>query len=141
MADATVGKVGTIVKEEPTLRFSKSGKPFVKFSLQVKPYVPRGEPQPEAIYYEVTAFGSLAEHIAQSRHKGDRVVVVGTGKLDRWTGNDGQERTTKTILADGVGPDERFVLATIHEPEAATRPVAAPRQAAQPEYAEDEEPF
>lgn len=137
MADAIVGKVGNIVKADPVLTFSKTGKPIVKFSLQVKPYVPRDQPQLDPIYYEVTAFGSLAEHVAQSRRKGDRVVVVGTGKLDTWTGRDGQPRTTKVIIADAIGPDERFVIAFTQEPEATSTPVAAP----QPVYAKDEEPF
>ena len=35
-----VAKIGNIVREDPILRFSKAGKPFAKFSLQVKPYVP-----------------------------------------------------------------------------------------------------
>lgn len=111
--DAAVVKIGTIVKEDPSLRFSKAGRPFTKFSLQVKPYVPKGQPAAEAVYYEVTCFGSTAENVAESMRKGYRVIVIGTGKLETWTGNDGNERTTKTILADEIGPSLRFVTATL----------------------------
>lgn len=60
------------------------------------------------MFYEVTTFGTLAENVAQTMAKGDRVIVTGRGELDRWTGKDGQERTTKKVLADACGPDLRF---------------------------------
>lgn len=113
MAEGTlVGKVGSVVKEDPMLKFSPKGTPYAKFSLQVKPYTPKGAPAAEAVYYEVTAFGSLAENVAETIHKGQRVVVVGEGKVEEWTGNDGEVRTTKVIIAEGVGQDLRFVTTT-----------------------------
>lgn len=128
-------KVGTIVKEDPILRFSGAGKPFTKFSLQVKPYSKEG-PTPEALYYEVTCFGTLAEHVAECMKKGYRVGVIGTGKLDEWTSQTtGKSGTTKVILADSVGPDLRFVTAVL---QSATPAVTQP---AAPVYATDEEPF
>lgn len=134
MADGPlVAKVGSIVKQDPELRYSPAGKAFCKFSLQVKPYAPKGETQPEAVYYEVTAFGSLGEHVAESLRKGHRVAVIGIGKLDTWTGKDGAERTTKEILADAVGPDLRFVTAELHEAEKGAKP--------EPQYSEAEAPF
>ena len=139
MPDGTlVAKIGNIVREDPILRFSKAGKAFAKFSLQVKPYVPKGEPPVEATYYEVTAFGSLAEHVAECMKKGYRVGVIGTGKLETWIDKQNQERTTKTILADFVGPDLRFVTAELHGNDNTPAP---PARAPEPEYAEDEEPF
>ena len=109
-----VAKIGTIVKAEPVLQFGKTNsKPYAKFSLAVTPSVPEGQEKQPAQYYEVIAFDSLAEHIAESLHKGYRVLVIGTGKTDVWTGKDGKERTTKTILADAVGPDLRFVNAIV----------------------------
>lgn len=113
MSEGLVAKIGTIVKKAPELRFSPKGVAVTKFSLAVKPYVPKGEPQPETTFYEVTAFGSLAEHVAETLDKGHRALVIGTGKLETWTGKDGKERTTKTIIADGVGPDLRFVSAKL----------------------------
>lgn len=130
-----VAKVGNIVKEDPILRFSNAGKPFAKFSLQVKPYVPKGQEQPEPTYYEVTCFGSLAEHVAESIHKGHRVGVFGTGKVETWDDKQtGEQRSKKVILADFVGPDLRFVTAELHEAKPSTTPVPSP-------YEEGEEPF
>ncbi|HEX6395752.1 MAG TPA: single-stranded DNA-binding protein [Acidimicrobiales bacterium] len=73
-------------------------------------------------------FGSLAEHVAASLQKGDRVGVVGKGEVETWTGKDGVERHKKEILADGVGPDLRFVKVGVNR-----------RQPAQ--QGMDEEPF
>lgn len=121
----TVAKIGNVVKQDPELQFSVGGKAFTRFSLAVKPYVPKGQPQPETQYYEVTAFGSLAENVAECLHKGNRVVVVGDGKTETWTGKDGKERTSKVILAEAIGPDLRFVVATLNAPD---KGVTAPTQ-------------
>ena len=105
------------VSRDPEMRFSKAGKPWCKFGLAVNPYVPNGEEKPPPVFYEVTAFGTLAENICESITKGMRIVVKGTGKLNKWTGNDGQERTTKEITAEAVGPDLRFALVTVEKNE------------------------
>lgn len=114
----TVAKIGNVTRP-PELNFSKNDKPFAKFGIAVNPYVPKGQEQPPATFYDVVTFGSLAENVCQTVHKGHRVVVIGEGKEETWTGKDGKERTTKTILAEGVGPDLRFVVAEIHKPEEA----------------------
>lgn len=132
-----VAKIGNVVKEDPMLRFGKNGKPFAKFSLQVKPYAPKDEPQPETVYYEVTAFGSLAEHVAQCVVKGNRVVVVGNGKIETW--GDNNEHSKKVILADGVGHDLRFITAAPYQ---STEPTPqAPTLKPEPVYETEEEPF
>lgn len=128
-----VAKVGTVVKKGVELRFSAAGKPFAKFSLAVKPYVPKDQPQPETLYYDVTAFGTLAEHVAACINGSDRVVVLGLGKVESWTAKDGTERESKVIIADAIGPDLRFCGADIHRERRGPMTV--------PSYAENEEPF
>lgn len=116
--DPLVAKIGNVTKKRPTLRYSDSGKAYAKFDLAVTPYAPPGEPKPETVYYQVTAFGSLAENIAASVDKGHRVLVVGRGKTEIWPAKDNYpERTVKVILADGVGHDLRFVVSSITEPD------------------------
>jgi single-strand DNA-binding protein len=110
----STAKIGNVTRE-PELRFGKSGVAWTTFGLAVRPYVPKGEPElePETSFYEIVCFATLAEHVAESLVKGDRVLVVGRGELEKWTGKDGVERTTKKILADGVGPDLRFTSAEL----------------------------
>ena len=124
MTDATpTAKVGNVTRD-PELKVSAKGTAFATFGLAVTPYVPKDEPKPETTFYEVVVFGTLAEHCAESLTKGDRVVVVGKGELDKWTGKDGVERTTKKIVADAIGPDLRFASVKIERTER-REPVAA----------------
>jgi hypothetical protein len=39
--------------------------------------------------------------------------VIGNGELEHWTDEECKARTTKKIVASGVGPDLRFTVATI----------------------------
>ena len=107
-------KVGTL-STDPELRTSAAGKPYLRVRLAVKPFVTGADQEPETLFYDVVAFGSLAEHTAKSLHKGDRIVVVGTGKRNTWTGRDGHERTTNEIVADGLGPDLRFASIALEQ--------------------------
>lgn len=84
-------------------------------------------------YYDVTCFRDLAEHAAECLSKGMRVVVVGRGEVETWTGDDGEERTSKKIVADGIGPDLRWATASVEKVSKGGR--------ARAEVADDEEPF
>jgi single-strand DNA-binding protein len=106
-SESPTAKVG-ILSTDPELRTSAVGKPYLRVRLAVKPFVSGADRQPEMSFYDVVEFGSLAEHAATSLHKGDRVVVIGTGKQSTWRGRHGQERITKEIIAHGLGPDLRF---------------------------------
>jgi single-stranded DNA-binding protein len=57
----------------------------------------------------VVCFGSLAENVCETCHKGSHVVVAGRLEDDTWTGRDGIERVSEKIIADAVGLDLRFV--------------------------------
>jgi len=45
-----------------------------------------------AIFYEATTWGALAEHLADSAHKGDRVIVHGSTHDEEWTDREGMTR-------------------------------------------------
>lgn len=103
-----VAKCGTIGKDLTTGEGQTTN--WCRFSIAVEsPAIPgdwNGEKQTE--WYEASAFGSLATHAAESFLKGDRVLIIGKGEIETWTGRDNKERTSKRILADSVGPDVRF---------------------------------
>ena len=81
--------------------------------LSVKPYVAGVDVQPEAEFYDLVAFGSLAENVAETCGKGDRLVVTGKIEDETWVGRDGVERTTTKLVADGIGPSGAEVMAAI----------------------------
>ena len=115
MTDSTtVGLVGNLT-DDPELRFSNAGKPYARGRISVKPYVKGAAEQPEAVFYDVICFGSLAENVAESCCKGSRVIVAGKLEEETWTGRDGVERIASKLIADAIGPDLRFTTATINQ--------------------------
>jgi len=115
---ARVAKVGNITRT-PELGYGQgSGKAYARFGIAVNKPKVKGDWAGEQVteFYEVSCFGSLAEHVAESLRKGQRVVVVGRGELEHWSGDDGTGRTTKKIVAEAVGPDLRFTAAIASAP-------------------------
>ena len=52
-------------------------------------------------WWQVTAFGKVAEALADTLHKGDLVIVEGRVKQREWE-KDGVKRTTAEVTADEV---------------------------------------
>jgi single-strand DNA-binding protein len=119
-----------------SLKFSTKGTAWVTFGLAVRRYTPKDVPKPPTKFFDVVAFGSLAEHCAECLTVGDRVVVVGKSSLERYTGRDGVESVTEKIAADAVGVDLRFVTVQVERIER-RKPAPVPSDG----YAADEEPF
>ena len=67
-------------------------------------------------FYELTMFRDLAENAAISLAKGTRVVVVGNAELKHWTDEQGQERSSKGILVNAIGPDLRWAAVALQRP-------------------------
>lgn len=101
-----VGNVGN-VKE---LKHSQQGKPFIKFSVawseRVRDTTGAYVDGPNT-WVQCTAFGKLAESIADNLQKGNRVVVSGQMKAEEWSRDTGPE-TVVTLAADAVGVDLTF---------------------------------
>ncbi len=55
-----------------------------------------------ANYFDVTAFGSLAEHCAKYLAKGRQIVVDGRLHWREWQARDGQRREAVGVVADSV---------------------------------------
>jgi single stranded DNA-binding protein len=103
-----VGKVGNVTRD-PVLELGKdSGKPYCRFGIAVDSAIDGDWSNKKTEFFEVTAFGSLAENVCTTIAKGTRVVVVGRGEVECWVDDDGNARETRRILADGVGVDLRF---------------------------------
>jgi single-strand DNA-binding protein len=109
-----VAKVGNLTRE-PELRFAPSGTAIVSTSLAVDRPKVAGDwaGERETSFYEVTAFGSLGEHVVESLPKGTRVVVIGNAEIEHWVDREGRPRTTKRIIANAIGPDLRWARAAV----------------------------
>jgi single-strand DNA-binding protein len=133
----SVTKIGNLTRD-PELRFGAKGTAFTRVGLAVsrpkKPGDWKGEQLTE--FYEVTAFGEVAEHAAECLEKGMRVVVVGRPELEHWQDDTGAERTTKRIAARELSPSLRW--ATLRVERVARTSGAATNGY---EVTHDEEPF
>jgi len=110
------GIVGNVTRD-PELRYAKSGAAVASFAVAVRPWVPGGGEQPVQ-FHEVVTFGSLAENVAERVRKGARVCVVGRWQDRQWTDKAGDPRVTTELVAEGVGPDLRFVSGSNGRPNA-----------------------
>ena len=68
----------------------------------------------------MVAWGSLAENLADSVHRGDRVVVE--GRLDQrgWENNQGEKRSKIEITANEVAPSLRWATVEISKNQRST---------------------
>lgn len=99
----TIHVVGNLTNA-PELRYTQSGKAVA--NLTVAENTGRDD-QKRTHYHRVTAWGDLAENIA-NLDKGQRVVVIGRLEQRDWQDKDGNNRKDWDITADEVSPSLRF---------------------------------
>jgi single-strand DNA-binding protein len=110
----TVSVVGNLTRE-PELRFTPAGKAVADFGVAVNTRRKDGDNwvdgDPE--FYDVTAWGTLAENVAESLEKGARVVVVGRLRYETWQTDGGENRSKVKVTAEAIGPDLRWATAEV----------------------------
>ena len=65
------------------------------------------------VFYEGTAWGALAENLAESLRKGDRLLVHGSTYDEEWTDRDGMTRVKHVIQVTVAGASLRYATAQI----------------------------
>jgi single-strand DNA-binding protein len=124
-------KINGNLTSDPELRFGNSGKAYVRLRVAES----RGEGK-ESNFYDVTAFESLAENVADSLHKGDRVVIDGYFDAARtYQTGAGETRIALDVIANEVTASLRFATVTI------VRKIADTPFVTQTVYETEEEPF
>lgn len=103
---------------DPELRYTPDGTPTTSFAVAVSRRVKdsTGEWKDQLDgFFDCVAWRSLAEHVADSVSKGNRVVVTGRLQQRRWEAKDGSKRTSIEIVADDVGASVRFATAEVRK--------------------------
>jgi single-strand DNA-binding protein len=157
--DNTVTITGNAGRE-PELRFTPSGQAVANFGVAVsRRWMNRqtNEWEEATSWIDVTAWGQLAENVAESVGRGTRVTV--TGRLDQrsWETDNGEKRSKVEVVADDVAISLRWATASVQRNE--RRDGGAPsgsgdqqggrsfgssggdQQQQPPAYQPDEEPF
>ena len=115
MTDNTVTIAGNVTRE-PELRSTPNGQATATFGIAVnRTWTDRQsqERRESTSFFDVVAWGSLAENAATSLAKGTRVVV--TGRLDQrsWETQEGDKRSKVEITADDLAPSLRWATAEV----------------------------
>ena len=108
--------VGNLVAD-PEPRVSQAGKPWVTFRIASTPRVrdkqsgdwSDGEP----LWLGCRAYGDMADNIAASLAKGQRVLVQGRLTQRSYTDSQGQQRTSLDLEVEEIGPSLRFATASV----------------------------
>lgn len=100
---------------DPELRYTGSGLPVVDFTIGVS----RAEYRDGALqnitdgFFRCVGFRRLAENVAKSMKKGNRVIVAGKLVQRKFEDAEGNKRSTIEMQVSHVGPDLQFQSASV----------------------------
>ena len=108
--DNTVTVVGNVTRD-PELRFTPGGAPVASFGLAWN----RKDQNDEEVvsFFDITCWRNLAENVAESITKGQRVIVYGRLDQRSWENQEGERRSKVEIVADEVAPSLVWATAEI----------------------------
>ena len=105
MANFNFNKVmlGGRLTADPELKQTQSGIPVASFSIAVnRRFGTRDGSQPQADFFNVTAWRATAEFVSRYFKKGSSIFVVGTIQNRSWTDPQGMKHYATDIVADEV---------------------------------------
>ena len=93
-----IGNLG----RDPEMRFTPSGRPVTSFSVAVNRSwnTPEGERREETEWFNVIAWGNLAETCKQYLSKGRLVYVEGRLQTRRWEDAEGKKHFSTEVVAN-----------------------------------------
>ena len=113
--DNTVTVIGNVTRD-PELRYLNSGTALASFGVAWNNrYKDRnGEQVEDTSFFDVTCWRDLADNVAESISKGDRVIVYGKLEQRSWETQEGEKRSKVEIVADEV-PSLRWATAQVNK--------------------------
>lgn len=101
--------------DDPEMRFTSSGTAVANLRVaSTRRWTGRdGQQQEETTFLNVNAWRDLAENVAESLTKGDRVVVLGRIKVRSYENREGQTVWVTEIEADEIAPSLRWARAKV----------------------------
>lgn len=101
---------------DPELRFTPQGRPVAQFTVASNERYKDGQGQwvdGPTSFVRCNAWADLAEHVAESVAKGDRVMVSGTLRQRDYETKEGEKRTIWEVHAAEVGAALRYATVKI----------------------------
>ncbi len=120
-----------------TVRYSQSGSAIASFSVvsSEKFKTQSGEQKENTTFIDVTAFGRLGEICNQYIRKGSKIYIDGKIKQEKWTAQDGTNRSKHAITMDSMemldsksdqsqAPSNGYIQPAQSAPKAAPQPTS-----------------
>ena len=104
MANFNLNKVilGGRLTADPELKQTQSGVPVVSFGVAVNRKYSKDAQQPEADFFNVTAWRETAEFLCRYFRKGSSVCIIGSIQNRSWTDRQGVKRYATDVIADEI---------------------------------------
>ena len=101
---AQVTVVGNLTAE-PEIKTTKTGSSVLKVGVAVNRRWKnkQDEWEEEVSFFDVNAWGELADNVASSLSKGSRVIVSGRLEQQSWENKEGQKQSKVVLVADDIG--------------------------------------
>jgi single-strand DNA-binding protein len=117
MAGDTIITVVGNLTDDPELRFTPSGAAVANFTVASTPRFFDKQANEwrdgEAMFLRCSIWRQAAENVAESLHKGFRVVVQGRLKQRSFETREGEKRTVIELEVDEIGPSLRYATAKV----------------------------
>lgn len=92
--------IGRLVRE-PQVRYLDSGTALAQFTLAYNRRYRKGDAwQEETSFFDVIAYGKLAERIMDKLNRGELIVVEGRLRQDRWQTSQGEQKSKVRIICE-----------------------------------------
>lgn len=117
MAGETIITVIGNLTDDPELKFTPSGAAVANFTVASTPRTFDKQTNEwkdgDALFLRCAAWRQLAENVAESLQKGQRVIVTGALRVRQYERQDGTKGTSVEMNVDEVGPSLRFATAKV----------------------------
>lgn len=114
--ETVITVVGNLV-DDPELRFTPAGAAVAKFKVASTPRTFDKQANEwrdgEALFLTCSVWRQAAEHVAESLHKGMRVIAQGRLKQRSFEDKEGTKRTVFELDVEEVGPSLRYATARV----------------------------
>lgn len=135
-----IGNLGA----DPELKYTPNGKAVVTLRVADTPRnLDRSSGQwvnGETDWVTVVAWENLAENVAASLKKGDKVVVMGSYRAEKFTDKEKVERVTRKLVATEISPSLTYAKVTVEKQQASSNDGGNRNSAPAPAY-DDDAPF
>jgi single-strand DNA-binding protein len=118
--DTTITIIGNLTAD-PELRFTPSGAAVANFTVASTPRMFDRQSNEwkdgETLFMRCSIWRDAAENVAESLHRGTRVVATGRLKSRSYETKEGEKRTVIELEVDEIGPSLRYASAKVTKAE------------------------